>query len=511
MELSRGGSMLTQPQIRRHYLTPEVRETILRVSSAGNLSRGGNGDRSIWYKSRSHEKLKINLSNRLDYVNLVSKCRSLYWTLNLFAQALFEMDYSNINTSISPDISREHTQGYTFGIDIDVEHGKDIHVPDVKKAVEDMAQYFTGKLREYTPNSVYVLYSGGGIYVLVHHAIFKQFFTPEFLPEYSKAAKLNAMFSAFNDLIAKMKKEFFTLHPEHEGKVKPDALNNSQRVFKTIFSIHMKHDYAVIPLDVENIVIDFDKATLPLKSEVLEAGKAWYTAFDDGASFCEALLMEHFKKAVVEENKTLQYKSKYIKSETEITNDKWPPCMKNLYELPECGEGATRALAVFVSFLGQVGIAEETARAMFYELVERWNARASNIFESYYGKMQTPTCNSLNGDPNIGFPHGVSLKRLCVCKPNQRCMAIPSPYYYADNKAEMTMLLSRLSGASDKAKGNIKKKPAAHSKKVEAKTSEISVETVDNYMKYIIGELKPVESFTEKEIRLKEEFNRAFS
>ena len=53
------------------------------------------------------------------------------------------------------------------------------------------------------------------------------------------------------------------------GKVKYDALNNSKRVFKCILSIHKKKPYAVTPLNRDAIKIDFERARVPLKEDMI--------------------------------------------------------------------------------------------------------------------------------------------------------------------------------------------------------------------------------------------------
>ena len=78
---------------------------------------------------------------------------------------------------------------------------------------------------------------------------------------------------------------------------------------------------------------------------------------------------------------------------------------------------------------------------MFDELVDRWRARKENIFSDYFGKMKVPSCTRLVSGDNRGFPKGVSIKRLGVCKPDLRCLNVPSPYYYADKAGNMKRLL----------------------------------------------------------------------
>jgi len=371
--------MLTRPQIKAHYRTQGIKETIMRVSSNDGNYRAGNWDFENWYKYPNGKKIKLCLANRADYINMISKCRTLYWTLNYFDPEIFSVDYKDIRSDESPEISRRHTVGYAFDIDIDREHGKDIHDPEVKKAVEDIAQYFSDRLREYLSHSVYCLYSGGGIYVMVHHRAFSQYYdrylsNPD--PKCNWDKMLSVLGDAFDYLIEDMRDEFFKLHPEHIGKVKPDQLNNSQRVFKTIFSIHKSLDYAVIPLDPENIKIDFERATLPLKPEVIEEGKMWYTNYDDGGDFLGKLLKPFLEKAYSKKDAAYRYKSDFKASSIPIDDiKKWPPCMQNLYNMPACGEGATRALSAFASFLGQIGIGANKAHMMFDELADRWGTR----------------------------------------------------------------------------------------------------------------------------------------
>lgn len=444
---------LTASKIRKHYETPGIQKTIQRLSKSEEYHRAGNGDNKVWYRSEIGKKVKIDLSNPSDYTFLVSKCRTLYWTLNLFEQEIYDLDYNVITKEDGPITSRSYTAGYTFGIDIDHGHGMDIHNPEVKKAVEGMAQFYTDKLREHAPNSVYVAYSGGGIYLMVHHMVFAPYFE-RFRNKDNADIMLLNLLDAFDSLIGDLETEFFKQHPEHIGKVKADQLNNSQRVFKTLFSVHKSLDYAVIPLDPDDVNIDFERAILPLKPEVIKDGELWYSDYDDGTDFLNIVLKPYLekrlclKKTFTEKSRSQEY-SIYIESSSAPINNimEWPPCMRNLWNLPECGQGQTRALAIFASFLGQIAIKEDTAREMFNSLAERWKAPRSNIFESYYRRMKTPTCESLRSDDNRGFPKGSSIKRLGVCDPDSRCVSVSSPRYYADKGANAKLLRSKIQRA----------------------------------------------------------------
>ena len=119
---------LTELEIRKHYETPGVQETIQRISKSGDYHRAGNGNGNIWYWSKAGKKNKIDLSNSSDYIFLASKCRTLYWTLNLFEQEIYDLDYNFIKKENGPFTSRSYTAGYTFGIDIDCGHGMGIYM-----------------------------------------------------------------------------------------------------------------------------------------------------------------------------------------------------------------------------------------------------------------------------------------------------------------------------------------------------------------------------------------------
>jgi hypothetical protein len=130
--------------------------------------------------------------------------------------------------------------------------------------------------------------------------------------------------------------------------------------------------------------------------------------------------------------------------------------MRNLYRLAWCGDGQTRALAAFASVLGQIGIEENQAHMMFDELANRWGARTENIFLNYFRKMKVPACQRLISDDNRGFPKGVSIKLLGVCKPDIRCGNVSSPYYYADKEGNRNRLLTPLLGKQTPEKANDK-------------------------------------------------------
>lgn len=428
----------------RHYHNPDIKECILGVSKYGQFHRWGNGDSNAWYRVVDGIKKPLDLPLEYDYI--VGRHRTLYWTLNYFDPLIYQIDYSSISSEESRQNSLLYTYGYTFGVDIDTvptgkeEHGLNIQDPEIKQAVEDMGQYYTDRLREYVPNSVYVLFSGGGIYVMIHHMAFNPYFSKFYNdPEWPKYCSI--MIYAVNSMLDTIRQDFFKEYPQHEGKVKADIINNAKRVYKCIFSIHKHHDFAVIPLNPDNVIIDFEDAKLPLKQEVIDRGKTWYLDYDDDGKLLDFLAPNLYKAKEEYDHKPGHIQAIDIDiPDTPIPYSQWPPCIKNILVLEYVGEGRTRALAFLAAFFGEVGLPANQARQMFNGIADRWGAPTANIFESYYGKMHVPTCKHLQADINEGFPKGVSIKCLGVCRPNPRCFNIPSPRYYADINANLERL-----------------------------------------------------------------------
>lgn len=436
-----------------HYRRSEVKEVIMNHSKYGNIARGGNGDGYTWYHKSDKGKQHVNLSDNHGYDLITNYHRTLYWTLNLFDVPFFSIDWNCITKEESRYKSREYTRAYSFGVDIDTVdkvngHGANIKDPEIKAAVEACAQYYADRIREHAPDSVHVLFSGGGIYVLLHHLACRQYYE-KFGDGYEGHPWdywLNVLIDAVNSYMIDIRKDFENEYLQHVGKVKPDILNNSKRVFKSIFSVHKRHDFAVIPLDPDKITIDFDRATLPLSQEVIKSGRKWYQTYDDGKRFLE-MLVPYLEKAY-EKNKVVPG-SGYFDPDKDISDspilyDDWPPCIKNIVNLRYCGEGQTRALALLAAFLGQIGVPRQEAQQIFYNLANRWGAATSNIFDSYYQKMHVPRCDKLTSKEDIGFPKGISIRRLEACKPVSRCHKTGSPYYYADKKAYMGHIMRRI-------------------------------------------------------------------
>jgi len=451
---------LAKSDILKHYFRPEIREIVQRLSSSEGSHRCGNGDGVGWYHNgefkrswKGSPRYHIDLATKEGYDFLVKYYRTLYWSLNYFDPEIFNIDFK---VTFGPQISRKYTRAYTFGVDIDTknkhgEHGLNINVPKVKAAVEAMGQYTADRIRELAPNSVHCLFSGGGVYVLVHHRAFTRFFV-----EYKEGKEgldydywLEVLIDAVNAFLSDIYEDFKAEYPEHAEYAKMDLLNNAKRIFKAPYSIHKRHPYAVIPLDPGKVLIDFEQATIPLKQEVIDRGKSWYKTFDTDYKLLDRLEERYFKRA---EESVTDHSYKIRNSELEISpvpvRDSWPPCIKNMLALKTCEEGATRALFFLSTFLGQVGIPEQEARDIFYGLAKRWDKPTANIFETKFRLLHCPNCETLRSPDNTGYPRGKSILHLGICKPDIRCLGLQkkNPRFYADKAGYLAYLRNRLRG-----------------------------------------------------------------
>lgn len=354
--------------ISEHYNRPDVRAVILRFAEPEEGFRGLNGDNG-WYVTLP--KGEVRLRTAEDYDNTVARFRSLYATLDVLGSHVKQISkkWEAKGNPVEPIGTLEDCMGYTLSVDIDSidgPNGENItNSQKIKAAVEAAGQFFVNYLRDNgISKSVYCLYSGGGIYVHLHHALF----TPpdDWNPE-DRGSAFRSLTDAFNGLITQVEEEFFKAHPEHQGQVKFDKINNQKRKFKCIFSVHKTHDLAVIPLNPSNIKIDIERAKLPVADEILREGEEWYTSYDsEEALKLQTLIAQYMvdeqpgPERNIEQGGLIEVQSIY-KHDPALLREEFPPCMKNIIETVKTGLGPHRALAVLASFLYTAGWSREEA------------------------------------------------------------------------------------------------------------------------------------------------------
>jgi hypothetical protein len=424
-------TLLKRSDINSHYQNPAVKEIIQRCCRDGDYWRAGNIDFSGWYKKDSPERGKKrlwDLTDDSDYNEITSKCRSLYWTLNFFGPNVTKQNIPNSGKDSEGNEltlgDRSNTKRLSLGVDIDKAHGCDIHTKDVKLAVKYAAQFMVNKLKTMLPDSIHVAFSGGGIHIYIHHKCFKHF--PEIAEDDIEHIWYQLQ-EAFNFYIKDVEKEFFEKYPEHKDKVKFDALNNQKRVFKTIFSVHKKLPYAVIPLNLNNINIKFDDAKLPIKKEILEHGQNWYKTWDTDITKFLLELKKYEYQVIEKYPRDIKIDVKI--ADEEIIKDYFPPCIKRVLQTKKMYTGKTRAITFFATFLGQCGWDKKNAYELFARKACELGAQKSNIFRSWFGKMNTPKCITIQKRGQC-FP-AMNMGELSICKPDEICQKIRNPFEYA--------------------------------------------------------------------------------
>lgn len=415
-----------------HYMRSDVRDVILKYCSADNGLRCLNSDER-WYASGQNPE-NVRLRGPADYEDTVKRGRTLYATLNLFQPGVFQQEekwLEDKNAPATPIGTNANTFAFTLSADID--GIGDIKNLSVKEAVEDAGQFYVDFFKKNgISKSVHSLYSGGGIYVHLHHKMVE--IDVENCKDTAQTSyEITTIGKAFNLLIGHISREFFRQYGEHIGKVKFDQLNNQKRTFKTIFSIHKRLPYAVIPLDNENIKISFVRASLPLSDGVIEDGKKWYDGFDpDEKTALGELLRPYVEEVMANESATYAGGNETISRKVEpIAREDFPPCIKNIIQKAEDKEGKHRALGVLATYLYQAGWDREEAHALWEEVADRC-AVADRIFETEWGRVCCPNCDTMKKNTG-GYP-SLNLFGMGMCYSDPGCLGKHWPGEYDASK-----------------------------------------------------------------------------
>lgn len=410
---------------REHYARPEVKEIITKFAMPDNGWRAINGDFHRWYSySQDGQARLLNAAD--DYDLVMGAHRVFYQSLNVFDVGLIAVSRKTEEiSSEAPLGTPADTQAYTLGCDIDKGHGCDIETPEVKQAIEEAARFLVDYLKgNDVHDSVWVLFSGGGIYVEIHHGLC----TPKTVE--GREGFFEMATDCFNRLIEHVSAEFFQAHPEHRGKVKFDALNNSKRIFKCILSIHKKKPYAVTPLNRDAIEIDFERARIPLKAEMIDEARTWYSTYDPAERDPLLKLLDNFKETKDENKRPTHHFKEIWRSGFKVDVKYFPPCMKHITDSANPGEGKTRFTAILAAFLYQMGWDEDEAWNLVKTVSDRNGlGNADHIFSSCFGRMICSSCKTIQTDGS-GYLH-LGLKGLGCCLPEEECDRWPGDYAVA--------------------------------------------------------------------------------
>ncbi len=273
-----------------HYERAEVQNIMLNLCIQSGSSQAGHrwivGGSKGWYNYKDG-KCYGNKGNLEHYQELIKKYRTIHYTTGFFNSEVFNTDFSDMRDDENKEedsnfFSKRNCIGMSVLFDIDTidvvnGHGTNIEQPEAKAAVEKMVKFICDDLKKYAPGSYCAAFSGGGAYVLLHHSVLQ-----EFIDESTKTEKhtenMFMLSKALNQYLLIVEQKFKETYPDESRYVKLDRLNQPKRMVKALLSIHKKKPYAVIPLDPENPIIDFEAAKLPLSDEVIQDCKNWYKA-----------------------------------------------------------------------------------------------------------------------------------------------------------------------------------------------------------------------------------------
>ncbi len=421
-------SSTTTEMTLEHYQRPDVKEVILRYCRGEHGARALNADEH-WYRGTDDINKTVALRGPVDYEDTIARGRTLYATLDILEQGVFERDSKWDRKAGRPETPLGTlAECLAFTLSTDIDGIGDIRSLAIKQAVEAAAQFHVDYLREAgIEKSVYCLYSGGGIYVHLHHGLFAVDVGNTDLTPEARKEEYQILCKAYNQTIGEISQAFFREHPEHIGRVKFDQLNNQKRTFKTIFSLHKRLPYAVIPLDPKAIKISFERASLPLSDEVLQEGAQWYRSFDPSERAAMGTLLKDKIEAVrvvTRDRPSGGTDGEISRLEGPLDRMDFAPCMKNIIEKAEDHEGRHRALAVLSTYLYQMGWPEDRAGDLWLEVADRCGVE-SRIFETTFGTVSCPLCSTMLQDTG-GYPH-LNLFNMGFCVPDEHCKGCQWP------------------------------------------------------------------------------------
>lgn len=395
---------LSTKDIRDHYHHPIIKETIIRCSKDQGCTRAGNYDFTGWYKYNENGRQLYSLDE--DYDEIVGKVeRSLYWTLNLFEDETFKH-------TAEPDEkigTGKETISYTLGIDIDIKEGYDITNAHARLSLEECVKFYYDELSQYLNNNIYAAFSGGGAYLYLHHELFQLSSDNGQTPEERRDswAVLRAMFQL---LMEDISEKFFKLNPDAAQYVKIDYLNNDKRLFKTVYSVHRKHDYAVIPLKPPYFQINIEEAQLPLSESIIDFGREWYVYNPDNEGKEKLLYklkdyewtaksLNNIQKMDIDSEKVVSL------VKIELDDDITCPVMKAILSLEGWGDGAHRRIVTGTIYLSHLGWNFEEIYDYIGRVSSNWEkVKGLRTLVKYWMKVQMPSYEKIYGNGKFPIP-----------------------------------------------------------------------------------------------------------
>jgi hypothetical protein len=222
-----------------------------------------------------------------------------------------------------------------------------------------------------------------------------------------KWAVLRAMFQL---LIEDISDEFFKNNPDAAHYVKVDYLNNDKRLFKTIFSIHRKYNYCVIPLKPPHFEINIEDACLPLEEGVIREGLKWYNYAEDKDGRNKLLLKlkeyEWTAKSLNNISKiTIQTDKPTSKVKIPLYPDITCPVMQAILSPETWEDGAHRRIVTGTIYLSHLGWTFKEIYDHISRLAGGWEeVKGIRTLVKHWMKVQMPSYKTIYGRGKFPIP-----------------------------------------------------------------------------------------------------------
>jgi hypothetical protein len=112
-------------------------------------------------------------------------------------------------------------------------------------------------------------------------------------------------------------------------------------------------------------------------------------------------------------------------SSSPISEERFPPCIRNIIQNDKAKSGKHRKAAILASFLGQAGWEKSQAKGLWQQVAEV----EDRIFSEWFSKLHCPKCETLKKQSR-GYPDP-GIGDLGLCRPDERCSQFLGPVEYA--------------------------------------------------------------------------------
>ena len=165
------------------------------------------------------------------------------------------------------------------------------------------------------------------------------------------------------------------------------------------------------PLNRDAIKINFERARVPLREDMIAEANTWYSTYDPAEREPLLKLLNEFKEAEEGKTRSEHHFKEIWRSSFKVDAKYFPPCIKHIIDTANPGEGKTRFTAVLSTFLYQMGWEEDDAWNLVKTISDcNGLGNTDHIFDSCFGRISCPSCQKIQND-GAGYPH-LGLKGL---------------------------------------------------------------------------------------------------